>query len=103
MPRSKQAEPFGKASRTEEIFGAVEMLVIKRKKTMFTRLDVKTCLKLTSDQWNNSYTSRFQGMIENPTDGAPQVAHKFQGVFKRVGPGMYTLTKYGKSLLENPQ
>jgi hypothetical protein len=100
MSRRKKSEPFGKASRTEEIFRAAEALVIKQNKTVFTRLDVKTFLKLTSDQWNNNYTSRFQGMIENPTSGAPQVAYKFQGVFKRVGPGMYALTKYGKSLLQ---
>jgi hypothetical protein len=88
-------------SRTEEIFAALVALSRKQKMTTFSREDIKQELNITSQEWANNYTSRFQGMIEAPTDGAPKVARKFRGVFKRVAKGTYTLTPYGRSLLKS--
>ena len=88
-------------THTEEIVRAAAVLVFKRGKTTFARADIKDQIGITSHEWDNGYTSLFQGMREDHPGGAPKVARRFRGLFRRVGPGTYAVTKYGRSLLKD--
>jgi len=87
-------------THTDEIFKATAELVLKKKQEQFARADVRDQLGLTSHEWDMGYTAIFQGMIEDCPEKSMKVLLKYRAVFKKISKGKYTLSAYGKSLLE---
>jgi len=81
----------------EEIMRAICRLV-SRGLTPFRRMDVRNELGFDAETWLQSYTAIFQGMRADHPGGAPQIAHEFRDVIRRVSYGNYILTKRGQAL-----
>ena len=87
-------------THTEEIMRAVAVLMKEKASNTFSRKEVRDQIGVSLDRWMSGYTAVFQGMRSDHPGGAPQVGARFKGVFRRVKRGTYTLTDYGKRLLE---
>lgn len=87
-------------THTQEIMRAVAILVRHDDSTHFTRRQIRKQLGIDQETWMASYTAIFQSMRVDHPGGAPEVAVKFRGVFQRIAHGTYTLTLYGKQLLQ---
>ena len=86
-------------ARAEEIARAVAS-IMKEKRSPFARFDVRDKLGLSSEEWLWEYAAIFQGMRIDHPGIAPNIASKFEGVFKNVGYGIYELTEYGEKLIK---
>ena len=87
-------------THAEEIARVVAS-IIKEKRTPFARADVRDKLDISHEEWLYGYSAIFQGMRIDHPDGVPNVGSKFEGVFKRVGYGIYELTEYGEKLIKD--
>ncbi len=85
-------------THAEEIVEAVAALV-GQGKNLFTRREVRDEIGVGQHEWLYSYTAIFQGMRIDQPGGAPEVGKSFREVFQRVERGKYTLTDYGKRLV----
>jgi hypothetical protein len=83
---------------TEQIFCTAAALVRDGMST-FARVDIRNRLEIAKDKWDNSYSPTFQGMREDTSPHAPNVADKFKNVFRLVSHGKYTLSDYGLELM----
>lgn len=86
-------------THAEEIARAVAS-IIKEKRAPFACVDVRDKLDVSPEDWLYGYTAIFQGMRVDHPGGAPSVGSKFEGVFKRVGYGIYELTEYGEKIIK---
>jgi len=84
----------------EQIMRAVAVLLARKGHTRFARKDVRLQAGIDSADWNASYNPTFQGMRADQPGGAPVPGKRFQGVFQRVGAGVYTLTEKGRQIVE---
>ena len=83
------------------IFDAVKIIYNVKKKDVFTRNDIRKELGLTSEEWELRYTGGFQGMIENAPPLKNLIRPKYRAMFRRIEKGLYQLTPYGLSIIEN--
>lgn len=90
-------------THAEQIMYAVTTLVTAKGHTTFARKDVRLQAGIDSAHWKASYNPTFQGMRADQPDGAPVPSKRFQGVFERVSPGVYTLTEKGRQIVEELQ
>ena len=88
-----------KITRAQEITRAVAILWREGNCT-FSRKDVRDQIGVSQAKWISGYTAIFQGMRIDHPGGAPPVSNKFKNVFKRINRGEYTLTDYGRQLLD---
>jgi len=85
-------------THAEEIMWAVAT-ILKIKDT-FSRKEIRDQIGIENKRWMKGYSSIFQGMRKDQPGGAPNVGRKYRNVFRRIKRGIYTLTDYGKELLE---
>lgn len=86
-------------THAEEIVGAVAILTKHKGQRTFTRRQVRDQAGVSPEKWNSSYNPTFQGMREDDPGGAPRPAARLQGVFRRVGYGVYELTGRGRAVV----
>ena len=86
-------------THAEEIVGAVAVLIKHRGQRTFTRRQVRDEAGVCPEKWNSSYNPTFQGMREDDPGGAPRPAARLQGLFRRVGYGVYELTDRGRAVV----
>jgi len=86
-------------THAEEIIRAVAS-IIKEKRAPFKRADVREKLTISHREWLYCYTAIFQGMRVDYSGSALPIESTFEGVFKRVGYGIYELTEYGEKLIK---
>ena len=87
-------------THAEEIVRAVAVLTEHRGQRTFTRRQVRDQAGVCPEKWNSSYNPTFQGMREDDPGGAPRPAARLQGVFRRVGYGVYELTDRGQAVVD---
>ncbi len=86
-------------THADQIMKAVATLTKQGKQT-FRRVDVRDTIGLSHADWMSGYTAIFQGMRADHPGHAPDVGARYKKVFRRIRRGEYTLTAYGRELLE---
>ncbi|HNT55650.1 MAG TPA: hypothetical protein PKG95_13105 [Anaerolineaceae bacterium] len=82
----------------EQILIAMQQLTTAGK-MRFSRVDIRDTLQIQSDVFNASYNPIIQAMRIDQPGGAPNIAPKYQGVFRQIERGVYELTEYGLKLI----
>jgi len=82
----------------EKIFIAAKTIFVDHKQSTFSRNDIRKQLGLSTHRWDMSFTSLFQGMVDNVPPLKFKIRPKFRNVFTRVDKGLYEFTNYGLSL-----
>ena len=66
----------------------------------FSRDEIRTSLGINSEDWSASFNPIIQGMRVDQPGGAPPVKERYQNVFSRIRRGVYKLTDYGVTLVD---
>ncbi len=90
-----QLELYSQMSNPDLIWEAVKQILNGNPNGQFKRVDVRRISTIPE----GSFTSPFQAMCEDQPGGAPYIQECLQGIFSRIGRGLYTLSEKGRALL----
>lgn len=85
---------------SEQIMHAVSELVTQDNKTTFTDADLRDKVKVEQERWDAAYAPVLLGMKTERAASAPDSGARYRNVFQQLRADTYTLTAYGKELLE---